>query len=397
MNKLNVSFVLLLLILPFVSGFGVTPAQRIFDYEPGAEQKHSFEIINSENKKVQLVILPQGDLNESIALSNYSVSFTPDISSIKIDYSVKVPSGLVPGRHSADILVIEIPDTSVSGTTYIGSVIGIVTKVVVDVPYPGKYVESALSVSKSEDGQTAFVIPVVSKGNLDIVRAKAVIDIFTPLNEKVASLTTQEIPVLSGERGELAVKWDTSAVVPGRYRAIAVVSYDESILAIEKEFSVGTEGLELKSVEVNDFSLGDIAKFEFLVENKLNFAVDGAYILMQVFNDAGDVMAEFKSATYDVQPFGSKLLVAFWDTEGVRKGTYDAKALINFGQSSIQKQLTLDVSDNDITVIGVGYVIKSANGGGNSLVTILVIVVVVLVLLNLTWFLILRRKIKNRK
>ena len=102
---------------------------------------------------------------------------------------------------------------------------------------------------------TAFVIPIVSKGNLDIARAKAVVDIFTPLNEKVASLTTQEIPVLSGERRELAAKWDTSGVSSGRYRAIATILYDESTLTIEKEFSVGADSLELKNVEVNDFSL----------------------------------------------------------------------------------------------------------------------------------------------
>ncbi|MEK6792237.1 MAG: hypothetical protein AABX96_03095 [Nanoarchaeota archaeon] len=388
---------LLIMLLPLVSSFGVTPAKKVLDYQPGTEQKYSFEIINSENKKINLVILPQGELNQSIALSNYSISFTPDMSSATIEYSVKVPSGLTPGRHDADILVIEIPDTSSSGTTYIGSIVGIVTKVVIEVPYPGKYLESALSVSKSDDGMTAFVIPIVSKGNLDIARAKAVVDIFTPLNEKVASLTTQEIPVLSGERRELAAKWDTSGVSSGRYRAIATILYDESTLTIEKEFSVGADSLELKNVEVNDFSLGEIAKFEFLVDNGLNFQVDGAYILMQVFNDEGSVMAEFKSATYDVQPFASKLLVAFWDTEGVRAGTYDAKAFINFGQSSIQKQLTLDVSENDITVIGVGYVIKSASGGrGNSLTTILIIVVVVLVLLNLTWFLVLRRKVKSK-
>ena len=116
---------------------------------------------------------------------------------------------------------------------------------------------------------------------------------------------------------------------------------------------------------------------------------------MQVLNNEGDIMAEFKSATYNLPPFGSELLVAFWDTEGVKTGTYDAKAFINFGQSSIQKELTLDISNNDITVVGVGYVIKSGSSNG-SLTTILIIAIAVLVILNLTWFLILRKKVKNK-
>ena len=398
MNKFLVILFLVLFIFPLVSSFGITPAQKVFEYNPGSEQKHSFEIVNSENKRVNLVILPQGELAQNIALSQYYVTLTPEMSSVTITYSVKVPSSLSPGAHYGDIVITEVPDTSSSSSpTYIGSVVGIVTKVMIDVPYPGKYAESALSVSLTETGKTAFVIPIVSKGKLDIARAKAIIDIFTPLNEKVATISTQETGLLSGERKELAVEWDTSSVVGGRYRALATIIYDESTLTLEKEFSVGTDSLSLKSVEVNDFSLGEIAKFEFLIENELNSKVDDAYVMMQVFNEAGEVMAEFKSATYNIDAFSSKLMVSFWDTEGVKTGNYDAKAFINFGQSSIQKELSLDISENDITVIGVGYVVKSAGTkGSGSIVNILIIAVVVLVLLNLTWFLILRKKVKKK-
>lgn len=395
MNKL---LIILIMLLPLASAFGITPAQKIFDYSPGSEQTYSFEIINSEKKRVNLVILPEGELKDNIALSQYYVTLTPDTSSVSIKYTVKIPSSLSPGAHYGEISVTEVPDTiSSSSPTFIGAVVEIITKVVVDVPYPGKYVESDLSVSVTDDGKTAFVIPVVSKGKLDIARARAVIDIFTPLNEKVASLSTNEIPIIAGERRELAVEWDTSSITPGRYYAAATVLYDESTINVQKEFSVGKDTLDLKSVEVNDFSLGEIAKFEFLVENTLNSPADDVYISMQVFNQQDEIMAEFKSASYTVDAFSSKLLVAFWDTEGVRTGNYDAKAFINYDKTSTQKELTLDISNNDITVIGVGYVVSSADSSGDSsLTTILVVVVIVLVLLNLAWFLVLRKKANKR-
>lgn len=398
MNKICFFLLFVFFLFPIVSGFGLTPAQRIFDYQPGTEQTFSFQVINSENKRVNLVILPQGELGQYIALSDYSLVLTPETPSATITYTVIIPSGLSPGAHLGEIVVTEIPDTSSSSSpTYIGAVVGIITKVVIDVPYPGKYLQSALSVSETKEGKTAFVIPLLSKGKLDVARARAVIDIFTPLNEKVATLNTNEVEVLSGERKELAIEWDTSSVPRGRYRASVTVLYDESTLNLEKEFSVGTDSLELKSIEVNDFSLGEIAKFEFLIENSLNSPVEDAYINMQVLNSEGQIMADFKSANYKIDAFSSKLLVAFWDTEGVRTGNYDARAFINFGQTSIQKELTLDVADNDITVIGVGYVVKSSSSGeGNSLITILVIAVIVLVLLNLTWFLVLRKKVNKK-
>lgn len=395
---MNKFLLVLIIILPLSSAFGITPAQKIFDYSPGAEETHSFEIINSENKRINLVILPEGELKDYVSLSQYYVTLTPETPSITISYNVKIPSSLSPGQHYANIVITEVPDSSSSSsTTFVGSVVGIVTKVLVDVPYPGKYAESDLSISATKDGKTAFVIPVVSKGKLDIARARASIDIFTPLNEKVASLSTQEVSILSGERKELAIEWDASSFPPGRYFAYATVLYDEATLNLEKEFSVGKDTLDLKSVEVNDFSLGDIAKFEFLVENTLNSPANEVYISMQVFNNDGEVMADFKSANYNVDPFSSKLLVAFWDTEGVRVGNYNARAFINYGEISTQKDLTLDISNDNIQVIGIGYVVSSAGSTGeSSLVVILVIAVVVLVLLNLTWFLMLRKK-ANKK
>ncbi|MEK6894131.1 MAG: hypothetical protein AABX10_01580 [Nanoarchaeota archaeon] len=396
MNKLLFVLFLFFASVNIATAFGITPAQKVVDYSPGTEYTSSFDIINSENKRVNLVILPEGELSQGVALSQYYVTLMPETKSVTIKYSVRIPSGLSPGPHYVDIVITEVPDTS-TGTTFVGSIVGIITKVLVDVPYPGKYAESALSVSTTKEGKIAFIMPFVSKGKLNIARARAVIDIYTPLNEKVVSISTQEIEVLSGERKELAVEWDASSAPSGRYRAYATILYDESILNLESEFSVGKDTLEIKSVEVNDFSLGEIAKFEFLLENSLNSPVDDAYINMQVFNEEGEIMAEFKSANYRIDAFSSKLMVAFWDTEGVGTGNYDAKAFINFGQNSIQKELTLDVSQNDITVIGIGYVIKSSNSSsGNSLTAVLVISVIVLVILNLTWFLVLRKK-ANKK
>src|SRR3989344_127084 len=386
----------LFLLLPFASSFGVTPAQRIFDYQPGTEQKYSFEVMNSESKNINLKIVSKGELNGSVTLSTQSILFTPDISSVRVEYTVRVPAGLAPGRHIADILVVETEGAS-GEETYIGAIVGIVTKVVIDVPYPGKYLESALSIDNRKNGEVVFTIPVVSKGELDIENARAKIDILSPDGKKVTSISTNEVSVPSLERRELYAALDTSAIASGTYQAVAKVSYDKSSLDLEKEFFVGTGGLSIKNIAVDtkDFKLGGIAKFEFLVENKLNIPAEEVYVLMQVFDSGGKAFSESKSATYDIDAFGSKEVVAFWDTEDVKAGKYDTKVFIYSAQEPIEAQLTLDVSENNIIIIGTGYAISSSKGG-SSLVTILIIVIVVLVLLNLVWFLVLRRKIKTK-
>ena len=383
----------------FASSFGVTPAQKIVGYLPGTVSNLSFDIVNTEHKSLSLVILPQGELNRSIALSSFSEKIDASTDGKTIIYQFTVPSGLKPGRHSAEILVLEIPPEEARDSTFVGAVVGIITSVVIEVPYPGKYAEASLSIAPVKDGSISFVIPVLSKGDLNIVRAKALIDIYTPLNEKIVSLATDEIPVPSRERRELAVKWDTTGVSFGRYRAVANIVYDEEAVRVEKDFSVGEQVLEMKNVEVNDFTLGEIAKFEFLLENTWSEIITEAYIQMQVFNDEGAVMADFKSATYDIPSFENKLLVAFWDTDGVKKGDYDARAFVRFGAQSLQHDFKLEILDNEINVVGVGYVIKSGNGrsgGSNSLVVVLATAVGILVLLNVIWFLVLRKKLTGK-
>ena len=86
MNKLFFVFVFVLISINFVSAFGITPAQKIFDYNPDSEQTHSFQIVNSENKRVNLVILPQGELAGNIALSHYYVTLTPETPSLTVTY-----------------------------------------------------------------------------------------------------------------------------------------------------------------------------------------------------------------------------------------------------------------------------------------------------------------------
>jgi len=402
MNK-KIALILLIGILLMASNvlaLGVTPGRTTFDFEPGVEKEVVFTVMNSENKDMDLIVLVQGELNQSIALPEVSFKMSAGEASKTLKYKVRIPAGLSPGPHMSEIVVIQLPGKSSTSEAFIGAAIGIATQISIFVPYPGKYAEAGFNVIGPEsDGKVTFVIPVMSRGNLDLVRVRGTIDIYGALNEKIKILETNEIQVPSGQRKEIAAVWDASGITPGPYRAVATVLYDENTLNMEKQFNVGTRLLELTGMEVNDFSLGEIAKFEMLVENKWSEAIKGAYAQMIVYDASGATMADFKSSTYDILPLSKSLMTAFWDTAGVKAGTYSSSLFLRYGQQSEQRDLKLDVSSNNINIVGVGYVISKGNaaGGGNGLVTILVVAVIILVLINAVWFLILRKKLSKKK
>jgi len=398
----------IILMLMFVALFasnvlalGITPGKTTFDYVPGEQRTVIFTVVNSEQKDVDLVVFVQGEFNESIALSEISISMGADEKDRELQYTFTMPFGLSPGSHEAEIVVLELPKKSGTSEAFIGAVIGVATQLHVFVPFPGKYAEAAFNVIGPDDeGVVTFVIPVLSRGDLDLVRVRGTIDVFSGLNEKIVTLETAEVKIPSQQRKEIVATWDTSGIQPGPYRAVATVIYDEDTLTLENEFNVGKRLLEISNIKVNDFSLGEIAKFELLIENKWSQAITGAYAQMLIFNDEGSTMADFKSATYDIPPLEKILMVAFWDSAGVNKGIYDSSLFLRYGGQSQQQDLQLEVKDNEIRIIGVGYVISEEDGGGfgfdNSLIIILITVIVVLVMINVLWFLVLRKKLSGK-
>ncbi len=380
-----------------VLAIGITPGLTTIHFEPNLEKKIDVTLINSEKEDMQIVVLIEGELNQSIYLEEAYFEMKASEAEKKISYLVKLPASLTPGTHSGQVVVIQLPGKAQRSSAFVGASVGVATLVNVIVPYPGKYAEADLNVFSDNAGKISFVMPVVSRGKLDLVRVKAIIDIYTSLNEKIATISTNELPIESGKREELVATWETNASA-GKYKAVATLLYDESSATLEREFSVGNKVLELLQIDVNDFSLGEIAKLELLVENKWGEVISGAFAQMLIYNDEKEVMADIKSPNYDFQPLSKSLMIVFWDTGGVRQGTYDASVFLKFGQESRQQDIKLEVSDNDINVIGLGYVISAEKGkaGGNTLVIVLATIIVVLVIINILWFLVLRKKFSRK-
>ncbi|NCO11629.1 hypothetical protein CO038_03860 [Candidatus Pacearchaeota archaeon CG_4_9_14_0_2_um_filter_39_13] len=397
MNKKLIIFAFALILLASnVLAIGITPGRSTFDFERNAIKEVEFTVVNSESRDMNLIVLVQGELNESISVSEVSFKMASTEKEKKLRYILAMPPNLKPGLHAAEVVVIQLPEKSEASDAFIGAAVGVATQIHVYVPFPGKYAQAQMNVI-SNPGKVNFVIPVHNRGDLDLARVRATIDIYSPVNEKIATIQSSEISLLSGERREVAGVWETSSA-PGTYRAVATLIYDEETLTIEQQFNVGEEVLKLEQVEVNDFNLGGIAKFEMLVENKWSQQVT-AYAQMLVYNKDGEVMADFKSAGYEILPLQKTLMVAFWDTAGVREGTYDASVFLRYGEKSDQQDLKLEVSERNIRVIGVGYVISAESDGegifGNTLVLVLIVAVVLLILINITWFLVLRKRLKK--
>jgi len=397
--KLFAGFVLILTIVLLMAAsagaLGVTPARSIMDYS-GEKTEVSFMAINSENRDVSVVASVQGELKEYLRIIDKEF-ILPAKQSRSVRYEVNLPAELAPGLHTAEIVVLQLPEEGSLGETAIGAALAVVSQLHVNVPYPGKYAEADLKLAgPNGDGGYSFVAPVVSRGEFDIISLRATIDVFTSLNEKVVTIETQEVSLASRQRVELVADFDASELSPGPYRAVATIKYDEAVLTVEHNFNLGEKRLVLQNIEVNDFSLGEIAKFELEVENKWGDVARDAYAEIFVYGDGGGILASFKSPTQDIPPLNRAQLIMYGDTAGWRSGTYDAKLSLKYKEWSDEREFKL--GENSLEFIGLGYVISKqgrASATGNTLTLVLVVLVGLLILINVSWFLFLRKRLKR--
>jgi len=398
MNKIMflAGILLVILVLPGVAALGITPGRTTIDYEPGLEKEIQISVLNNEHKPMKVIItsVMKEDLQGAVTLFQDYLEFMPSEERKDLNYNIKLPEGMPPGLHTGEIIALEVPKSDLEENT-VGATIAVVSQIYIYVPCPGKCIELGLEVLDAEtDSLATFIVPVISRGELDIKDLRATIDIYRA-SEKITTLETDYSSLESGKRTELSAKWNVS-VEQGDYKAKITAFYDGQTEYYEEDFTVGEKMVSIESIIVNDFQLGEIAKLQILVANKWSEELKEVYANLLVYNDREQVMADIKSATDSIPGLSKKELVAYWDTAGVKEGEYSGKLMVVYGEKSTDKNLVLKVSENSLDITGVGYAIRP-QGTGINITTILIIIVVILLIVNLAWFIFFSRFMKKRK
>ena len=394
-------FVFLILAnISLISALGITPGRISLDYKGGQEQEITLDVLNNKNKDMKTSIYVQGELNDSIILSRNLMEFNFDEERKQLKYKIKLPDRLAkePGLHVAEIVVMEIPKTDEESGTFVGATVAVVSQLFVYVPCPGKCIDIDLSVVNAEQNSTAtFVVPIINRGKLGINDAKATIDIYNLKNEKIASIESDSSSVIAGARAELVAKWFVNAT-PGNYLAKVRVFYDGESKDFEKEFELGKESLAIDRIFVNDFRLGEIVKLSISVENKWDEEFKTVFANLLVYDYKEHSVADIKSSTESVPALSKKELIAFWYTMVVQEGEYRGKLLVKYDKKSTDRDLVLKITQNNMDIQGVGYVIGSAKSGSTiSIKEVILIFVIILILINVLWFVFWRRLVARRK
>ncbi len=346
----------------------ITPASLEMEFAPNKEYDCSF--IVRVNKQTDLLVYARGELNQSVSFSKNKLKAVPGEWN-SVGCKIKMPQDMKPGLNKNFVGVVE--DTSGKGV--VGGVTGVEVTLFIRKPYPGKYLElEKFEANNAEINEKVnFLIEVINRGKEKINNAFALIEVYDK-DKKIDQVESNHIEIVSN--GVFKAEWKTS--VAGRYKALARINYDGSILEEKKNFNVGERLAKILNISDAKVKKGDIAKFDINIQSYWNEIIKDVYLELKV------VGQEVNSRTESISlgPWDSRTITGFLETSSLEEGEYEVDVTLNYDDKYSEAKTSLVVT----------------KGFSLSVTTIVLIVIIailiLLVIINIVMF---KKKWKKRK
>jgi len=234
---------------------------RIFDFEPGLEKTLNFGVTGS---RLDVKLSVSGYLSEYVTLTKTIIK--SDSTDRAFKAIIKLPKKVEkPGHHKIWVMAEEIIDNSKTGGT-VGTSSNVRVYIIINVLNKGKYVDMSLSAPNVNLNEPVnFAVNVKSFGEEGINSIKAGINVYSPDNEKLTTVYTDEKPLKSNTEENLHAQLDTKGYPAGTYKAVATLNYDGKTKEDEKNFKIGKLNIKIINY-TKEFEKDKINKFD--IENK---------------------------------------------------------------------------------------------------------------------------------
>ena len=353
---------------------GLSPAKKVINFAPNKEETITFNLINNENKNLKVFVEVSGELAQYIQIPNNVIMINKDEKSKGLDLVVILPenferAGLIESR----IRVSQVSDVE-RGTLQISTAPSLKARLQLRVPYPSKYIESRLVVDKDDkdEKRVRFVMPMFNYGKENIENARAFLKIFDNENNIIKELETRGTSIEIGSQAKLSAGWQAESV--GAYYATADIDYDSNSLGLKESFILGLPFVNITEIIVNNFNLGDIAKFDIYLKSDWNDKVN-TYADVLIFKDDETYLS---SRTDSINLFVGKedIVKFYWETESISEGDYNLSLTIKHELGESKHTVKLRVNEDSIIT---GLIPEKVVAGNNIIIYSIMVIIILIV------------------
>ena len=136
----------------------------------------------------------------------------------------------------------------------------------------------------------------------------------------------------------------SSNLESGNYLAKTLVYYERETIKLEENFFVGDRSIKILGMTVNNFQKDEIAKINLLLQNNWVDPIDNVKGEIVIYKDNKKIET-IPTETFTIDK--TKDLFTFWNTKGMAKGKYNAKATFYYDSTSTSKDLEIIVGGED--------------------------------------------------
>jgi len=330
-----VYLLLLVMMMSSVLGLGVGPVKVYKVFGPGDSAEATLKIFNNEKINVTVRAFARGGLVEHITFEKTEFFMPDDQYSTDLSYTIDFPENLAPGAHYTDIVIRERSDA-------VGMVVAEqshISKLRVQVPYQFSYAEGVLDINVNNNN-VLFNVNVYNFGIEKIV-TYAEIKIYSG-NDFVKELVTGKKNIASMNEDTLSSRTD---LPDGVYKAVVTVHYGPKSFGLDEVFQVGLKFINIQKITVDSFKPGDVAKISMDLINTWPDVIDDVQGEIQIVKDNKLIDTAY-SETFEIDR--KKELVMYWNTNGREYGTYQAKAILKYGDDVTTKDFTIKIEERFI-------------------------------------------------
>lgn len=373
-----IMLIVIILLSSLVSGIGVLPASK----QLLSDSKESFQlkIINNDKEEFDIYLDVQGDLANYISLGSKHVKFGKDKDMERIDVQVNIPPGLnlKEGNHENHIMIRQ----ESKQTSQIGATITLDFKVNIMVPYSDEALEINLLASNFKKGEkNNFVIEAKNMGSKDINQAIPTIDIYSPANDKIETITVNKVNIPKGQKVLIDIPW-TPELPNGKYYSKGFVIYGDRTADSEKQFVIGSPDINIDTISTYSFKLGGIANLDIIISSNWVSAITDIFADVDLLKGTTTVYTT-KTASKEISSLGKTNLPVYLDTTGLEPGKYNLVVNLHFLNLIKTESFELFLEQDKISLLqGSGRVVDDVKGEGGSGTILLTILVIVLVIMN---------------
>ncbi len=384
LNKYILWTLVLIVLVSQVHGFGIAPGEKEIPYKPGEQTTVEVKIINSNHENLKIVFYAEGELADKVTFKDPFLEIKSDQTEAKTSYTFHQPSVSELKKQGEQTINIVARGLSGGNNEGIGANLAVVSALKLMVPYKGKYVRSRLFVANFQNGQPSnFVVEAENLGDEDVVQGQATVDVLGPFNDKILTLTSHVERINAKSRVLFTLPW-TPELNVGQYQAMSTVIYDNKNVQDSKSFTLGEQKVAIESIDVRNFKLGGIAKFEVMLQNNWNTPVDGVYGEITIVKD-GKIYTQSKTENVGMQPREKKVINGYWDTSTVIPEKYELKLKLYYSGKTEDNTFPITVTENEIHAEGVGRVIGATTNPQDKVMTyvyLLTLLVIILIAIN---------------